>query len=209
MESPAAVEPNWRLSRRWRQHGERRFSPPGGGPVTTDGSNRRRKSTEPPSPLTLIPRLNGDPSRPHDRSNYLRYKGVPRPASFVLSAAVAHSSAVARSSAVAYLFPHTCGRRAQPREGQTSPPAGRARQARPGLDFRGGWLFPDWMTVSGLDETLLAAPSVLPASGPRPTPICGGERAAGSTAESGRIPGGCVRLPVVFGAIRFLSCSGA
>jgi hypothetical protein len=59
-----------------------------------------------------------------------------------------------------------------------------------------------------LDKTRLAAPSVAPASGPRPTPICGGERAAGSTADSGRIPGGCVRLLGMFGVIHFLSCVG-
>jgi hypothetical protein len=89
--------------------GEAAFSLPGGGQVATDGPSRRRKSIEPPSPLAVIPRLDGDPSPPHDRSNCLHCKGVPRPASFVLSAAVAHSSAVA------YLLSHTCGRRAQPR----------------------------------------------------------------------------------------------
>jgi hypothetical protein len=134
----------WRLSRRWRRRRERRFSLPGGGPVATDGPNRCRKSPGPPSPLALIPRLDGDPSPPHDRSSRPRCKGVPRPASFVLSAAVAH------------LLSHTCGRSAQPRRGSipareahvrgrgnprlrttraVEPPpqtAGRARQARPG-----------------------------------------------------------------------------
>jgi hypothetical protein len=51
-----------RLSRRWRRRRERRFSLPGGGQVATDNPSRRRKSTEPPSPLAAIPRLDGDQS---------------------------------------------------------------------------------------------------------------------------------------------------
>jgi hypothetical protein len=167
----------WRLSRRWRRRRERRFSLPGGGQVTTDGSNRRHKSTEPPSPLALIPRLDGAP--------------VPRTTGLTTSATRAYLDPPPSFCLLlshTRLLSHICsriladgrrsrGRGARPRERRMSAggatlaserpgrsnrrrrrpagrgrpgPAPRHRASGAGLDVRGGWLFPGWMTVSGL-----------------------------------------------------------
>jgi hypothetical protein len=150
-----------------------------GGRAGRDGQSQPSPQ-EPRSPLLPSPRslaLMGTPvarkTGPTTSATRAYLDAVP----VVLSAAVAHSSAVARSSAVAYLLSHTRGRSAQPRKeripaggatlasgrpGRSNRrrrrpagrgrhgPASRHRASGAGLDVRGGWLFPDWMTVSGL-----------------------------------------------------------
>jgi hypothetical protein len=145
-ESPAAVEPIGGC--RGAGVGVGR----GGSLFRGAGRSRRTvpavaaRAPAPPSPLAAIPRLDGDPSRPQDRSNYLRYKGVPRRRSrrsvcCCRTLVCCRTLFCRRISALAHLLSHTRRRSAYPREGQPSPPDGpapRHRASGAGLDVRGG-----------------------------------------------------------------------
>jgi hypothetical protein len=136
-ESPAAVEPIGGC--RGAGVGVGR----GGSLFRGAGRSRRTVPTVaarapvPPSPLAAIPRLDGDPSPPHDRSSCLHCKGVPRrrPRRSVCCCRTLVCRGISipaylRTERTAAEGAHARERGACPREGQPSPPNGPAPRHR-------------------------------------------------------------------------------